>query len=57
MINIKKSHRGLLTRQAKAAGMSLGKFTQKVLVPGSKYSAATKKRAQFAKNARSWNHK
>jgi hypothetical protein len=56
MINIKKSHRGLFTKEAKAAGVSVAKFTNKVLVPGSRYSKAVKKRANFARNARKWNH-
>lgn len=56
MIKIKKSHRGLLTAKAKAAGMSVAAFSNKVLVPGSKASGATKKQANFARNARSWNH-
>jgi hypothetical protein len=47
---IKKSHEGLFTAQAKAAGMSIRNFANKVLVPGSKASKATKSRAQFYKN-------
>lgn len=47
---IKKSHQGLFTSQALDAGMKVKNFANKVLVPGSKASKKTKKRAQFYKN-------
>ena len=53
-IHIKKSHEGLFTKKAKAAGMSVQAFATKVLAPGSKASPATKKQANFARNAKKW---
>jgi hypothetical protein len=53
-IKIKKANRGKFTRKAKKAGMSTGAFAKKVLKKGSKASAATKKQANFARNARKW---
>jgi hypothetical protein len=53
-IHIKKSHEGLFTAKAKKAGMSVQAFAKKVLAPGSKATAATKKQANFARNAKSW---
>lgn len=54
MIKIKKSHKGLFTKKAKAAGMSVYEFAEKSLQKGSKASASTKKQANFARNARKW---
>lgn len=53
-IKIKKSHKGLFTKKAKAAGMSVQGFAAKATKPGSGASAATKKQAVFAKNASKW---
>lgn len=53
-IKIKKSHKGLFTKKAKAAGESVPGYAQEVLAPGSKAGAVTKKQAQFAANARKW---
>lgn len=53
-IHIKKSHEGLFTEKAKKAGMSVQAYAAKVLAPGSKASAATKKQANFARNAKKW---
>jgi hypothetical protein len=57
VIKIKASHKGLFTKKAKAAGTTVAKLAAKDSKPGAKVSAATKKQAVFAKNARSWSHK
>jgi hypothetical protein len=50
-IHIAKSKRGSFTRQAKRAHMSTQAFANKVLAaPKGKYSPATRKRANFARN-------
>lgn len=49
-INIKKSHRGLFTKEAKAAGMSVQEYASHVLANKDEYSTAVEKRAQFAHN-------
>lgn len=54
-IRIKKENRGKFTAQAKRAGMSVQEYARHVLKKGSKASAATKKRANFARNAAEWN--
>lgn len=54
-IAIKKENRGKFTAQAKKAGMGVQAFAKKVLAKGSKATAATKKRAVFAVNAKKWN--
>jgi len=56
-IHIKKSHEGSFTAKAKRAGMSVQAYAAKVLAKGSKASAATKKQANFARNASKWKHK
>ena len=56
-IKIKPSHKGLFTKKAKAAGKSVQAEAAAVLAPGSKASAATKKQAIFARNAKKWNKK
>lgn len=53
-IKIKKENRGKFTAQAKRAGKSVPGFAKSVLAKGSKASAATKKRANFARNAAKW---
>ena len=53
-INIKKSKRGTFTKAAKQHGMSVQGFANKVLRNPSKYSAAMRKKANFAHNAASW---
>lgn len=55
-INIKKSKRGTFTKAAKQHGMSVQSFANKVLRNPSKYSAAMRKKANFAHNAASWKH-
>jgi len=56
-IHIKKSHEGSFTAKAKRAGMSVQAYAAKVLAKGSKASAATKKQANFARNASKWHRK
>lgn len=53
-IKIKKANRGLFTAKAKRAGMGVQAFARKVLAKGSTASAATKKQANFARNASKW---
>ena len=53
-ISIKPENKGKFTAQEKAAGMGVQQFAKKVLAKGSKATAATKKRAVFAQNAKSW---
>lgn len=48
-IKIRKSKRGVFTEKARKAGMGVAAFAAKVLKKNSKYSAATKKQAAFAK--------
>ena len=55
-IHIKKSKRGTFTKAAKQHGMSVQGFANKVLKNPSKYSAAMRKKANFAHNAASWKH-
>lgn len=56
-IHIKKSKRGTFTKAAKAHGSSVQGFANKVLrAPKGKYSAAMRKKANFAKNAAGWKH-
>lgn len=53
---IKKSKRGTFTKAAKQHGMSVQSFANKVLRNPSKYSAAMRKKANFAHNAAGWEH-
>ncbi|HET6916164.1 MAG TPA: hypothetical protein VFH56_08750 [Acidimicrobiales bacterium] len=55
-INIKPSHRGLFTKEANAAGMSVQGYASKVLA-NPNASSALKKRANFAKAAAGWSKK
>ena len=50
-IHIKKSHRGLFTKEAKAHGMGVQEFASHVLANKNKYSPEVVKRANFARNA------
>lgn len=50
-IHIKKSHRGLFTREAKEHGMGVQEFASHVLANKDKYSPEVVKRANFARNA------
>lgn len=54
-IHIKKSKRGTFTKAAKQHGMSVQSFANRVLRNPSKYSAAMRKKANFAHNASKWN--
>lgn len=54
-IHIEKSKRGTFTKAAKQHGMSVQSFANKVLRNPSKYSAAMRKKANFAHNASKWN--
>lgn len=54
-IHIKPSRRGTFTKAAKQHGMSVQSFANKVLRNPSKYSAAMRKKANFAHNASKWN--
>lgn len=55
-IRIKPSKRGTFTKTAKQHGMSVQSFANRVLRNPSKYSAAMRKKANFAHNAASWKH-
>ena len=54
-IHIKPSKRGTFTKAAKQHGMSVQGFANRVLRNPSKYSAAMRKKANFAHNASKWN--
>lgn len=55
-IHIKKSHEGLFTKKAKAAGMGVQEYASHVLANKENHSSATIKQANFARNASKWNH-
>lgn len=55
-IRIKPSKRGTFTKAAKQRGMSVQSFANRVLRNPSKYSAAMRKKANFAHNAAGWKH-
>ena len=55
-ICIKPSKRGTFTKAAKAHGMNVKEFANKVLNNPSNYSEAMIKKATFAHNAASWKH-
>lgn len=54
-IHIKPSKRGTFTKAAKQHGMSVQGFANRVLKNPGKYSAAMRKKANFAHNASKWN--
>lgn len=54
-VHIKPSKRGTFTKAAKQHGMSVRGFANRVLRNPSKYSAAMRKKANFARNASKWN--
>jgi hypothetical protein len=54
-IHINPKNKGKFTAKAKAHGESVQQYAAEVLKPGSKASPATKKQANFARNARKWN--
>lgn len=53
-IKINPANKGKFTAKAKAAGQSVQGYAAKVLKKGSGASAATKKQANFARNAKKW---
>lgn len=55
-IHIKPSKRGTFTKAAKQHGMSVQGFANRVLRNPSKYSAAMRKKANFAHNTAGWKH-
>lgn len=55
-IHIKKENRGKFTESAKKAGMGVQEFASHVLSNKDRYSTTLVKRANFAKNAKSFNH-
>lgn len=55
-VRIKPSKRGTFTKAAKQHGMSVKNFANRVLRNPSKYSAAMRKKANFAHNAAGWKH-
>jgi hypothetical protein len=56
-IKIKPANKGKFTAKAKASGQSVQQKAASVLKSGSKASAATKRQANFARNAAKWNKK
>ena len=54
-IHIEKSREGLFAAKARRAGMGVQAYARKVLARGSRASAATKRQANFARNAKRWN--
>ena len=57
-MQIKIKHPGALTKKAKAVGMSPRAFAGKVMTaPKGRYSAQTRRQANFAKVAATWNHR
>lgn len=54
-IKIKPSREGVFTAKARKAGMGVQAYARKVLsAPEGRYSSATRKQANFAKNAKRW---
>lgn len=55
-IHINPANKGKFTAKAKANGESVQGYASKVLSPGSKASTTTKREANFARNAKKWDH-
>lgn len=53
-IRIKPENKGKFTAKAKRAGMGVQAYANKVLKKGSGATPATKKQANFARNAAKW---
>jgi hypothetical protein len=53
-IHINPANKGKFTAKAKRAGMGVQAYAKKVLKKGSKASTATKRQANFARNAKRW---
>lgn len=56
-IKINPAHKGQFTAKAKAKGKSVQGYAAQVLKKGSKASTATKRQANFARNAANWKKK
>jgi hypothetical protein len=56
-IHIDPENKGKFTALAKKHGMEVDEFAHKVLGSNSKSPAHVRKMAQFALNAKDWNHK
>lgn len=55
-IHIKEKNKGKFTESAKRAGMGVQEFASHVLYNKDRYSTTLVKRANFARNAKSFNH-
>lgn len=55
-IFINPAHEGDFTAKAKKAGMSVQEFAAHVLAHPERYPASTRRQANFARNARKFNH-
>jgi len=56
-IYINPANKGKFTAKAKAAGMGVQEYARKVMsAPEGRYPAATRRQANFAKNAAGWRH-
>ncbi|MDE1944817.1 MAG: hypothetical protein KGI03_00895 [Patescibacteria group bacterium] len=55
-IHINPKKKGAFTKKAKAAGKGVQEYAREVMKEGSHASAATKKQANFAKNAAKFHH-
>lgn len=55
-IHIKKSKEGTFTAAAKKRGLGVQEFAAKVHANPENYSPAMRKKANFARNARKFNH-
>jgi hypothetical protein len=55
-IHINPAHKGEFTAKAKKHGESVQEYAAEVLKPGYKAYPATKKQANFAKNAKKFKH-
>ena len=53
-IKIKPSREGIFTAKAKRAGLGVQVFAKKVLANKARYTPATVKQANFARNAKKW---
>jgi len=51
---VNPAHRGDFTRKAKAAGMSVDQYANKVLSPSSTASTQTKRQAAFTRARKTW---
>lgn len=56
-IHINPKNKGKFTAKAISAGMSIDGFAHKTLLSGGKASLKTRREAQFALNAKKFNHK